>query len=103
MGNKLDASYTYRMQEIDWSHLYEQGFAEFLEDRRDEWTAKYDFVLIDSRTGVSDIAGICTAQLPDRLVVVFTANEQNLNEVVDIAYLADMARIGCPTTGRVTR
>ncbi|MCR3752942.1 KGGVGR-motif variant AAA ATPase [Lentzea californiensis] len=96
VGNKLDASYTYRMQEIDWSHLYEQGFAAFLEDRRDEWTAKYDFVLIDSRTGVSDIAGICTAQLPDRLVVVFTANEQNLNEVVDIAYLADMARDRLP-------
>lgn len=96
VGNKLDAAYAYRMQEIDWADLYEQGFAEFLEDRRDEWIAKYDFVLIDSRTGVSDIAGICTAQLPDRLVVVFTANEQNLNEVVDIAHLADMARDRLP-------
>ncbi|MFD9705929.1 KGGVGR-motif variant AAA ATPase [Lentzea sp. NPDC059081] len=96
VGNKLDADYAYRMQEIDWADLYEQGFAEYLEDRREEWIAKYDFVLIDSRTGVSDIAGICAAQLPDRLVVVFTANEQNLNEVVDIARLADLARDRLP-------
>ncbi|SDP90083.1 KGGVGR-motif variant AAA ATPase [Lentzea jiangxiensis] len=96
VGNKLDAAYTYRMQEIDWEELYEQGFAEYLEDRREEWIAKYDFVLIDSRTGVSDIAGICAAQLPDRLVVVFTANEQNLNEVVDIVHLADQARDRLP-------
>ncbi|HEX7305506.1 tyrosine-protein kinase family protein [Lentzea sp.] len=96
VGNKLDAGYAHRMQEIDWAELYDQGFAQYLEDRRAEWVAQYDFVLIDSRTGVSDIAGICAAQLPDRLVVVFTANEQNLNEVVDIAHLADLARDRLP-------
>ncbi|GGU40007.1 KGGVGR-motif variant AAA ATPase [Lentzea flava] len=96
VGHKLDASYTYRLQEIDWEDLYDEGFAEFLEERREEWIAQYDFVLIDSRTGVSDVARICTAQLPDRLVVVFTANDQNLNDVVDIAHLADQARDRLP-------
>ncbi|GAB2867693.1 KGGVGR-motif variant AAA ATPase [Lentzea nigeriaca] len=93
---KLESSYSRRMQTINWEDLYKRGFAAHLEEYRDQWTAKYDFVLIDSRTGVSDIAGICTAQLPDRLVVVFTANDQNLNDVVDIAHLADKARDRLP-------
>jgi MinD-like ATPase involved in chromosome partitioning or flagellar assembly len=93
---KLDPSYSRRMQAINWEDLYRKGFAAHLEEYREQWTAKYDFVLIDSRTGVSDIASICTAQLPDRLVVVFTANDQNLNDVVDIAHLADKARDRLP-------
>ncbi|MFD4673701.1 KGGVGR-motif variant AAA ATPase [Lentzea sp. NPDC058450] len=92
----LDDSYARRMQALDWEELYRRGFAAHLEEYREEWTAKYDFVLIDSRTGVSDIASICTAQLPDRLVVVFTANDQNLNDVVGIARLADKARDRLP-------
>lgn len=93
---KLDGSYHRRMQAINWEDLYQRGFATFLERCRAEWIADYDFVLIDSRTGVSDIAGICTAQLPDRLVVVFTANDQNLNDVVDVAQRADRARDRLP-------
>ena len=91
-----DDSYTDRMQRIDWEDLYQQGFAEFLERCREQWTEDYDFVLIDSRTGISDIAGICTAQLPDRLAVVFTANEQNLKDVVDVVRRADAARDRLP-------
>jgi MinD-like ATPase involved in chromosome partitioning or flagellar assembly len=95
-AGKLDDVYSRRMQALNWEDLYERGFATFLELRRAEWTAKYDFVLIDSRTGMSDIAGICTAHLPDRLVVVFTANDQNLGEVVDVARRADKARDRMP-------
>ncbi|MBN6034746.1 KGGVGR-motif variant AAA ATPase [Amycolatopsis sp. 195334CR] len=93
---RLDGSYTRRMQALNWEELYRKGFADFLEQRRAEWVDQYDFVLIDSRTGVSDIAGICTAQLPDRLVVVFTANDQNLNDVVDVVRRADNARDRLP-------
>ncbi|PPK64830.1 AAA family ATPase [Actinokineospora auranticolor] len=89
-------SYAGRMQQIDWEDLYRRGFATFLEQCREEWTDAYDFVLIDSRTGISDIAGICTAQLPDRLVVVFTANDQNLVDVVDVVHRADRARDRLP-------
>jgi MinD-like ATPase involved in chromosome partitioning or flagellar assembly len=95
-AGRLDADYPARVQSIDWADLYDRGFATYLEDRRAEWTEAYDFVLIDSRTGISDTAGICTAHLPDRLVVVFTANDQNLQDVVDIAERADRARDGMP-------
>lgn len=89
-------SYAGRVQRVDWDGLYERGFASFLETCREEWTDDYDFVLIDSRTGISDIGGICTAHLPDRLVIVFTANDQNLHDVVDVAQRADMARDRLP-------
>ncbi|WP_033430036.1 tyrosine-protein kinase family protein [Saccharothrix syringae] len=95
-AGRVDGSYTERMQRIDWEDLYRRGFADFLERCREEWTEDYDFVLIDSRTGISDIAGICTAQLPDRLVVLFTANEQNLKDVVDVVRRADIARDRLP-------
>jgi len=95
-AGKLDGSYSGRMQAINWEDLYHRGFATFLERCRAEWTAEYDFVLIDSRTGVSDIASVCTAHLPDRLVIVFTANDQNLNDVVDVARRADQARDRLP-------
>jgi tetratricopeptide (TPR) repeat protein len=39
---------------------------------------KPDYVLIDSRTGDTDVLGICTRQLPDSVVLLFTPNEQNL-------------------------
>ncbi|RKT52825.1 tyrosine-protein kinase family protein [Saccharothrix australiensis] len=91
-----DDSYTERMQRIDWADLYRRGFGDFLECCREEWTADYDFVLIDSRTGISDIASICTAQLPDRLAVLFTANEQNLKDVVNVVRRADLARDRLP-------
>ena len=95
-AGREDGSYTERMQRIDWEDLYRRGFGAFLERCREEWTEDYDFVLVDSRTGISDIAGICTAQLPDRLAVLFTANEQNLKDVVGVVRRADLARDRLP-------
>ena len=34
-------------------------------------------MLIDSRTGLSDIGGVCSVQLPTVLVLVFSANDQS--------------------------
>jgi hypothetical protein len=39
---------------------------------------RYDFVLIDSRTGVSDMSGICTIEMPEKLVGCFTLNRQSI-------------------------
>jgi MinD-like ATPase involved in chromosome partitioning or flagellar assembly len=95
-AGRQDKSYAARVQDIDWEDLYERGFATFLERCRESWTENYDFVLIDSRTGISDIGGICTAHLPDRLVVLFTANQQSVEGAVDIARRADHARDRMP-------
>ena len=41
--------------------------------------AYYDYVLIDSRTGLSDKADICTIQMPDLLVGCFTLSDQSID------------------------
>ncbi|MEU4251408.1 CATRA system-associated protein [Amycolatopsis sp. NPDC026612] len=87
-----DAGYVGQVQEIDWEGLYDLGFGEYLDRCREHWAANYDFVLIDSRTGISDIGGICTAHLPDHLVVLFTANRQSIRGAMELARRADAAR-----------
>ncbi|MFD0202459.1 MULTISPECIES: KGGVGR-motif variant AAA ATPase [Saccharothrix] len=95
-AGRNDDSYVERMQSINWEDLYRRGFGAFLERCREQWTEDYDFVLVDSRTGLSDIASICTAQLPDRLAVLITANEQNLKDIVNVVRRADSARDRLP-------
>ncbi|MTD58252.1 tyrosine-protein kinase family protein [Amycolatopsis pithecellobii] len=95
-AGRADARYVGRVQGIDWEGLYERGFGEYLEECRQQWITDYDFVLLDSRTGVSDIGGICTAHLPDRLVVLYTANLQSVQGAVDIAQRANEARDRLP-------
>ncbi|SEF21501.1 CobQ/CobB/MinD/ParA nucleotide binding domain-containing protein [Amycolatopsis pretoriensis] len=91
-AGREEDGYVGQVQEIDWEVLYEDGFGEYLDKCREQWAANYDFVLIDSRTGISDIGGICTAHLPDHLVVLFTANRQSIRGATDLARRADAAR-----------
>jgi len=46
--------------------------------------SQYDWVLIDSRTGVSDTSGVCTIQMPDAVVACFTLNRQSIDGTVAI-------------------
>lgn len=52
---------------------------------RAEMKAQYDYVLVDSRTGFSDISSICTEHLPDALVNCFTLNTQGIEGAVDMS------------------
>ena len=73
-------SYGARVADFSWPRFFaEQDGAEFIEGLRQQWVKDYDLVLIDSRTGVTDSGGVCTIQLPDLLVFVLTANQQNLD------------------------
>jgi len=64
---------------FDWQGFYDRfGGGAFLEEMKRVVKQRYDYVLVDSRTGVSDTAGICTLQLPDTLVVCFTLNNQSI-------------------------
>lgn len=84
--------YGQKVNSFDWANFYEQlnGGAFFDAVRRSMTT--YDWVLIDSRTGVSDTAGICTLQLPDILVVCFTLNYQSINGALAVASAVKKAR-----------
>jgi MinD-like ATPase involved in chromosome partitioning or flagellar assembly len=91
------ADYTSRVQNLDWDELYDRHrFGARLEELRAQWVEAFDFVLVDSRTGVTDFSGLTTAQLPDVLVFMFTANAQSLMGCADIARRAMDSRRKLP-------
>lgn len=98
-----DEGYAERLNAIDWGKLYSnfEGYYLF-EDLKLQWAAalRPDYVLVDSRTGHTDIGGICTRQLPDNVVIVFLPNDQNLSalpkvvsDIRDEAYSTRRKRI----------
>jgi len=96
-AGRFDETYVQRMQGLDWPLLYEKyDLGSRLESLREEWKEEYDFVLIDSRTGVTDIGGICTIQMPDQLVLLFTANHQSLGGTLEVAKRAAEQRNHLP-------
>jgi MinD-like ATPase involved in chromosome partitioning or flagellar assembly len=79
--------YAGRVQDFDWQAFYERwGGEEFLDAFRQKSKEAYDYVLIDSRTGLSDTSGICTMQMPDTVVLCFTYNRQSIKGVEAVAY-----------------
>ena len=98
-SGKDDETYISRYRELNWEQLYQDKEIQFgsqLELLREDWVNEFDFVLIDSRTGISDIGGICTIQLPDILVFGFTANSQSLEGVMNVVKRAVDARNRVP-------
>ena len=77
--------YAARFAAINWQNFYDRlGGGAFFEAVKEQVRAAYDYVLIDSRTGVSDTAGICTIQMPDTLVVCFTFNNQSIEGAASV-------------------
>jgi len=80
-AGRRDRAYRNALASLDWKQLYqdEDGFLLF-EDTKKGWGKELnpDYALIDSRTGDTDVLGICTRQLPDSVVLMFAPNEQNL-------------------------
>ena len=85
-AGRQGSSYSTRVNGFAWTDFYERfGGGAFLNQMRSLATQDYDYVLIDSRTGVSDTSGICTIQLPDTLIVCFTLNNQNVEGAAGVA------------------
>jgi tetratricopeptide (TPR) repeat protein/DNA-binding CsgD family transcriptional regulator/MinD-like ATPase involved in chromosome partitioning or flagellar assembly len=86
-------NYSERLQALSWDDLFENcGFGNYLESMRKELKDEYDAVLIDSRTGVSDVGGICAIQLPDMLIMVLSANNQSISGTYEISKRIPLSR-----------
>ena len=92
-----NVDYTNTLAQIDWGSLYEHhdGYLLF-EDLKEQWKDAYnpDYVLIDSRTGHTDVGGICTRQLPNAVVVLFFPNAQNLRGLKKVVGDIRAERVG---------
>lgn len=81
----IGESYCEKLQKIDWVQFFDSDLnsrGEFFDkvvEGIKERELPYDYVLIDSRTGLNDQAGICTEILSDLLVVLFRLTAQNLD------------------------
>jgi hypothetical protein len=82
LGSGLGSTdYAARLQSFSWASFFaETDGGQWLESLRIQWREAYDVVLIDSRTGLTDSGGVCTVQMPDTLVLVFTSNPQSLED-----------------------
>lgn len=92
-AGRADEHYNQRVLDLDWPELFRShdGSA-FFERMREDWKNTYDFVLVDSRTGITDSGGVCTIQLPDVLVPVVTPGHQSLYGSAEIVRRAQAAR-----------
>jgi tetratricopeptide (TPR) repeat protein len=79
-AGRFDASYSERLARMRWDQLFDACPALF-RCFADTLARHFRYVLVDSRTGRTDSAGICTTLLPKKLVVVFTPNRQSLEGV----------------------
>jgi MinD-like ATPase involved in chromosome partitioning or flagellar assembly len=85
--------YSLRVNGYDWQEFYDKlGGGTLLEAVKKRLREDYDYILIDSRTGISDTSGICTVQMPDDLVVCFTLNQQSIKGAASVAESADRQR-----------
>ena len=82
-GDILSPDYWRKLASIDWHTLfYEEGgegipfFLELKERIRKEFNP--DFLLIDSRTGITEMGGLCTSLLPDKVVFLIVNNQENI-------------------------
>jgi CO dehydrogenase nickel-insertion accessory protein CooC1/tetratricopeptide (TPR) repeat protein len=80
------SSYSTAVSTFDWPSFYDNiGGGVFLNALRENMRREYDYVLIDSRTGLSDIAGICTVRMPDVVVDCFTMSTQSIDGAAAVA------------------
>lgn len=85
-AGRQGSSYSTRINSFNWEDFYDNlGGGVFLESAKEKMKEEYDYVLIDSRTGVSDTSGICTVQMPDALVICFTLNNQSIKGAAAVA------------------
>ena len=74
------AKYVDAVLTFDWQDFYKNWQGElYIEWLRRQFLKLADVVLIDSRTGVTEMGGVCTYQLADKVIMLCAPNQQNLD------------------------
>jgi len=83
-GDEHSENYPSQISHFDWEKFFYKirGFFKLLARYLAQ---EFDYVLIDSRTGHTDTGGICTMMMPEKLVLVFTPNQQSYDGIAKLA------------------
>jgi MinD-like ATPase involved in chromosome partitioning or flagellar assembly len=87
-AGRKDEEYNRLRAAINWEDLYDnRDGAAFFENFKADIQQQFqpDYVFVDSRTGLTDVGGVCTLHLPDLVVLLFSLNEQNLQGISSVA------------------
>ena len=80
------SEYVNSVLNFDWQDFYNNWHGElYFEWLRHQFEKMADVVLIDSRTGVTEMGGVCTYQFADIIVVFCAPNKQNLDGSIKMA------------------
>ncbi|MEE4130511.1 AAA family ATPase [Pseudomonas viridiflava] len=86
IGKTRDISYEEALTRFSWTEFFSEHAGGFVLNSLKEWAKReYDLILIDSRTGFADVAGICTMQLPDEVALCFVLNRQNIDGIARVS------------------
>lgn len=86
LGKARDISYEEALTRFSWTEFFSDNAGGFVLNSLKEWAKReYDLILIDSRTGFADVAGICTMQLPDEVALCFVLNRQNIDGIARVS------------------
>ncbi len=102
-GNIENTDYWKRLSSIDWYNLvYENpdSISFFLDlKQKIKKELNPDFLLIDSRTGISEMSGITISLLADEVIVVSANNKENLmgsKRIIDFLTNPEKSILGTP-------
>ena len=87
-AGRKDKAYNHLLARTRWAELFDTGLgAPFVENWKlaIEQQFQPDYVLIDSRTGLTEVGGVCTTAFPDLVVILFGLNEQNVEGTATVA------------------
>lgn len=84
-AGRFRANYASTVVSFDWEKFFKQ---ELFNVFRDLIMSRYDYCLIDSRTGLNDISGMSAMVMPEKLVLVFTPNRQSVDGITSFVNYA---------------
>lgn len=96
-GQYLSDTYYRKLSQLDWDLIFSKErdgiafFQQFVARIKKEIEA--DFVIIDSRTGITEIAGICTQQLPDEVVMMSPLSSESIKVSKHIKQLIQQSSV----------
>lgn len=91
--SRVSLSYEAALADFSWTEFLNDRAGGLLLNEFRMWAKReYDLILIDSRTGLADDAGICTVQMPDAVALCFVLNRQNIDGISRIASVVQARR-----------